>query len=126
MQVSEVHRPPETGYPGRDPQLKVRGPLGLFLQDHRVLREFDRQRNPPVAPGWGLRVSSTRVWLGHPAPPSAPAAGYQACATAQASQAPAMRRQPPGLTPPHSGRPEKAMAPFLALPGSMTPHSETP
>src|ERR1700733_7272553 len=109
MQVDEVHPPRETGDPVSDPQLNVRGPLRLFLQDHRVLREFDRQRNPPVTPGWGLRVSSTRVWLGHPAPPSAPAAGYQACATAQASQAPAMRRQPPGLTPPHSGGPEKAM-----------------
>jgi hypothetical protein len=41
VQVDEIHRPRERGDPVRDPQLNVGGPLRLFLQDHRVMREFD-------------------------------------------------------------------------------------
>jgi hypothetical protein len=74
VQIDEVHRPRETGDPVRDPQLNVRGPPLLFLQDHRVVREFDRQRNQPITPCLGLRAICTRIWLGHPAPPSVPAA----------------------------------------------------
>jgi len=53
MQVDEVHRPRESGDPVSDPQLNVSGPPLLFLQDRRVVREFDRQRNQTVTPGLG-------------------------------------------------------------------------
>jgi len=43
VQVDEIHRPRERGDPVRDPQLDVRGPSLLFLQDNRVTLEGNRQ-----------------------------------------------------------------------------------
>jgi hypothetical protein len=37
LDLAEIHRPSEPGDPVRDPQLTVRGPFRLLLQDNRVV-----------------------------------------------------------------------------------------
>jgi hypothetical protein len=39
MDVDEIHRPREASDPVGDPQLNVLGPLGLLLEDNRIVPE---------------------------------------------------------------------------------------